>query len=159
MNTERVRLLDTAEMLGDFGVEVFATNCGRSPAHMTYAFVSGEWLDSGKSLPKQADWSDMSDDPEADYKTSRWVLPDQKVSVGWEDPSHLINDKNSPDLKARVLEGKTVLWVFGRFRYEDTISGDHYESRFCYRISFFLSGKPMILGGGPPEYTNVFKVI
>jgi hypothetical protein len=156
LNSERARLLDTAEITREFDVEIFVTNCGRSPAHITHAFVSADWV-RGRALPKKPDYADFSDDPEVDYATSRWVLPNEKVSIGWEDSSTLIN--SDPELKESILKGKTTLWAFGRFRYQDTISGNHYESRFCYSISHFIPGHPMIHGGGPPEYLGEFKML
>jgi hypothetical protein len=156
-NAERARLVVSVTAQTEFDFDVFAINSGRSPAKLTHAVVTGEWLRRGEALGEVPDYSDMSDYPEADFARSEWVLPKAEILLGSETPSTIVS--GDEDLRQEFINGTKTIWVFGMFRYEDSVSGDEYESRFCYHVyRLSLRGKPIMFGGGPPAYKGERRI-
>lgn len=102
------------------------------------------------SLPYVPDYYEGSpENAEFDFARDEWVMPNAKAVLGSENPSHIIDDER----EEQFVNHKLVMWVFGMFRYEDTVSGREYESRFCYKAYWITKkGKPVLLSKGPLVY-------
>jgi len=56
-----------------------------------------------------------------------------------------------------LVSGESLLYIYGRVTYRDTLGGNQRETRFCYKYHSKSAGSNLLPGfypGGPPEYNK-----
>lgn len=147
-NSERARMAYAGQPMGH-SLEFSAKNVGRVVAGITYARGFTEALPYGQPLPETPKYLDGRKHVDAD----EWVSPGDFANIPREGGGpFLLVDLSDPNLREAIQDRNTSFWVYARICYQDGISPEIRETRFCFSISIKEDGYPEFMRAGPSSY-------
>lgn len=154
MHTQRGRIAISfapAEGIGEI-VEFSAENIGNSNVKIRYARGFRETVRKQESLPDvppylaESNASNMAD----------WIMPGGKSQIRMREGDTDIAlqiDLRPEATRYNIRWSGDALWVYGRICYEDGISPEIREKRFCYSVTVDGAGRMDLISGGPLLYS------
>jgi hypothetical protein len=129
-----------------------AINLGKTNAKLIYARGFFVTLEGGQPLPATPPY--LTEVERKKFIIS-WVSPEDEFPLRMQENQiehnmvlDLTDEAKRNDIR---LRGHTV-WAYGRICYEDGISSEMREKRFCYYVTINEHGNAVLVAGGPDSY-------
>jgi hypothetical protein len=160
-NAERARIAIQVSRLGNLSLQFDAKNIGRTTARIIDSACFCVFVDRGKSLPDTPEYVALDDTRELEATDSLAagesfsLVRRSANSDGSGIAPFLIADLSADATRHNIGYHGHSMWVYGRIRYFDEISGAAREHRFCFKILSDGDRETWARLEGPPAYRMV----
>jgi hypothetical protein len=150
MHMQRARMAVVVKEADPFVFIIFGKNIGRGNARICYAKGFIVTMSGNQKLPESPLYLSEGVDNNG---IIFWVAPERGISLDTGDNAEdLIVDIRDDAARNQIRLGNHKTWIYGRICYEDGISPEIREKRFCYYLGVEKGGKICSIAGGPHEY-------